>query len=123
MKPTVARFTRLCILLLLFSRGITSAAQPANDNCANAVTLTPGLACTSTAGTLRNAGGGATATAGINAFCGNAASPTYGIPLLRQTLHIQLRLVVKGLILPTLNYNFIAAVVDHYLRLFVELHH
>jgi len=55
---------------------IFSYAQPANNACGSATALvsTTGL-CNSIAGTLRNAGGSSTATAGINAFCGNAASP------------------------------------------------
>lgn len=39
--------------LLLFSQNLF--AQPANDNCAGVVNLTPGASCTNTAGTLNNA--------------------------------------------------------------------
>jgi hypothetical protein len=41
----------------------------------SATTLVSGVACSNTAGALRNAGGPATAFAGVNALCGNASSP------------------------------------------------
>jgi trimeric autotransporter adhesin len=43
----------------------TALAQPANDNCINAVSLTPGASCTTTSGTLNNA----TISAGPPAAC------------------------------------------------------
>ncbi len=92
MKPAIVQFTRLCILLLLFTRPLSAAAQPANDACGSAISITSGLACTSTAGTLRNAGGGATATAGINAFCGNAASPDVWYSFVAQSTFPTIRL-------------------------------
>lgn len=44
---------------------------PGNDACANDIVLTPSTTCNNIAGTLANA----TATASINAGCGNAGSP------------------------------------------------
>lgn len=64
----------LLLILLLFFYSIV-IAQPGNNACGSATSLTPGSTCTTTAGTLRNGGGAATATVGINAFCGNAGSP------------------------------------------------
>jgi PQQ-dependent dehydrogenase (s-GDH family) len=51
--------------------------QPGNDACSNATVLTSGMTCVNTSGTLKDnvTNIGATATAGINAFCGNASSP------------------------------------------------
>lgn len=65
----------LCVFTLSLLLSLTSFAQPANDGCANATTLVSGPTCTNTAGTLRAASGASTPTAGIAAFCGNAASP------------------------------------------------
>lgn len=55
---------------------VTVSAQPANDQCSNAVTLTPSNGtCNSVAGTLRLSGVSATSTGSINAFCGVSGSP------------------------------------------------
>ena len=70
------RFSGTCgallIFLLCFSGTLT--AQIANDACGSPTVLTPGTTCVTTAGTLRNSAS-ATATPGINSFCGNSASP------------------------------------------------
>ena len=62
------------LFTLIFLFPICIFAQPANDACSNATPLTSGATCTTTSGTLRLSGSNATATAGINAFCGNAGS-------------------------------------------------
>ena len=66
---------RACKGLLVFAVLLLSQkdsfAQPGNDLCSNATTLTPGTTCVTTAGTLKNA----TATAGIAVNCGSASSP------------------------------------------------
>lgn len=78
MKRTVRFRTHLSTLLLLiigYVYPLISFAQPANDACGSAQVITSGTSCVTTPGTLRTALGSSTATAGINAFCGNAASP------------------------------------------------
>jgi trimeric autotransporter adhesin len=78
MKRTVRFRTHLSTSLLLILGYIcpfNSFAQPANDACGSAQTIVSGTSCTTTPGSLRIALGSSTATAGINAFCGNAASP------------------------------------------------
>src|SRR2546423_15249178 len=68
------RFRKILFLQLFiaisFLLPLASFAQPANNPCGGATVLTPGTTCSNTAGTLLNA----TATAGILAYCGNAAS-------------------------------------------------
>ncbi len=49
----VTKFHLLTIVCLCLH--LVSFAQPANDNCANAVLLTSNIACTNTAGTVQNA--------------------------------------------------------------------
>lgn len=66
-------FVLLIIQAFLF---LSAYAQPVNDDCATPTVLTSGTSCTTIFGTLRDAAlGSATATLGINAFCGNASSP------------------------------------------------
>lgn len=63
------------VLSLFFT--LRSFAQPANDACGSATSLTPGTTCVNIAGGLRHptTGVASTPTVGINTFCGNAASP------------------------------------------------
>lgn len=70
---TTFRLLLSSLLVLLIPMIVT--AQPGNNACGSPTTLTSGITCTNTPGTLRNASGAATATAGINAFCGNSGSP------------------------------------------------
>src|SRR5687767_12511161 len=79
MKPLYIR--TLCVLgvLLVFFLPLTALSQaPVNDACGSAITLNSGTACgvgVTATGSLRGATAPSTATAGINTFCGNAASP------------------------------------------------
>ncbi|MEO5562673.1 MAG: T9SS type A sorting domain-containing protein [Chitinophagaceae bacterium] len=60
---------------------VQDAVAPVNNTCAGVISLTSALACNNTLGTLA----GATSTAGINAFCGNAASPDVWYSFTAQT--------------------------------------
>ncbi len=85
---------RIGIFLLL---PFFSIAQPANDACTNAVLLTSNVGvCNSIAGTLRTAGGASTPTAGINAFCGNAASPDVWYRFVAQSTNPTIMLTGMG---------------------------
>jgi hypothetical protein len=64
----------LLLLIQLFFF-LSAIAQPANDDCSNAIALTSGLTCTNIAGSLRNGAVSSTPTTGISAFCGDAGSP------------------------------------------------
>src|SRR6478736_9272428 len=72
MKPKTNCETRICVLLLLcivlFSVNIF--AQPGNDNCSNATTLTSGISCSNIQYNLRNA----TASSGIPAGCASGGT-------------------------------------------------
>jgi trimeric autotransporter adhesin len=83
-------------LLLMLSLNSQSFAQPANDACGGAIALTPGLTCVTTAGTLKTAGGASTATASINAFCGNASSPDVWYVFTAQTTGAIVQLTGMG---------------------------
>jgi trimeric autotransporter adhesin len=66
LHPTFFRLKALMILFAVFVFSKQSYAQaPANDLCANAITLTSGTTCTNTAGTVANA----TFTAGPSSLC------------------------------------------------------
>lgn len=71
-------------------------AQPANNDCSNASALTPGTICAPITGTLRDAVGPATSTAGIIAFCGNAASPDVWYSFVAQSTHPVIRMTGMG---------------------------
>jgi len=53
--PPYSYCHHILLTLLLFAFANNSWAQPVNDNCANAILLTPNLACVNTAGTVQNA--------------------------------------------------------------------
>src|SRR5204863_4654409 len=94
-------------LLVLFSLVFTSAslAQPANDDCSNAVALTSGTSCANTAGTLRLSGVNATATASILAFCGLTTSADVWYSFVAQTAY------------PTITLSSMASAMDDNPRL------
>jgi hypothetical protein len=76
---------------------LPSIAQISNDDCANAITLTPGLSCSPTAGTLRDAVlGAATQTAGISVACGNNSSPDVWYKFVAQSTRPTIRLTGMG---------------------------
>lgn len=99
MKPSV-RFRTHLSTALLFILGyvcpLVSFAQPANDACGSAQPIVSGTSCTLTPGTLRTALGASTATAGINAFCGNAASPDVWYSFVAQSTLPTIRLSGMG---------------------------
>jgi hypothetical protein len=82
------------LILLLFA--IPAMAQPGNDNCGSPTLLTSGTTCSSIGGGLRVASGAATSTAGIAAFCGNAASPDVWYSFVAQTPSPTIRLSNMG---------------------------
>jgi hypothetical protein len=100
MKPSVRYCTHLRTVLLLILGYVcpfNSLGQaPANDACGSAQTIVSGTICTATAGTLRTATGSSTATAGINAFCGNAASPDVWYSFVAQSTLPNIRLSGMG---------------------------
>jgi trimeric autotransporter adhesin len=56
MKTSKNNFRHTALILFFLLMGYSAAfAQPANDNCSSAVSLTPGASCSNTAGTLNNA--------------------------------------------------------------------
>jgi trimeric autotransporter adhesin len=75
LNSTRTTFKLLLSSLLVLFVPLIVMAQPANNACTAPTTLISGTTCTATAGALRNATAAATATTGINAFCGNAGSP------------------------------------------------
>ncbi|RZK47424.1 MAG: T9SS type A sorting domain-containing protein [Pedobacter sp.] len=92
----------LCFtLILMFS--VFATAQPANDNCGSSTLLTSGFAPTPVAGVLRNGGGPSTATAGISAFCGDAASPDVWYRFVAQSPFPSIRLTGMSANLRTSN--------------------
>lgn len=94
LSRTYVNGSLLLIIHLFFF--LSAIAQPTNDNCSNAISLTSGTTCVGTAGTLRDAVGPATATAGINAFCGNAASPDVWYSFVAQSAFPTVRLSGMG---------------------------
>ena len=98
MKKTLQATIQRGIVLLIFLNFCFafSNAQPANDACGSATTLTSGTTCTNTAGTLRLSGVNATATAGINAFCGNASSADVWYSFVAQTAYPTITLSSMG---------------------------
>ena len=96
MTPATALTIGTTYLIRVFSNGNNVTATPsstwnfninvvdpapANDACAAAVSLTSGITCANTAGTLYSA----TATASISAFCGNTTSPDVWYSFVAQT--------------------------------------
>jgi hypothetical protein len=76
MKPFFTRTRCVVGVLLVFLLPLTALAQaPANDLCSNATFIQSGSACVNTTSSLMNGTNPATATAGINPFCGAAANP------------------------------------------------
>lgn len=76
MKPFSTRTLCVVGVLLAFLLPLTVLAQPANDQCANAITLNSDIACNVTSGTLEDPIlGASTRTTGISSFCGDNDSP------------------------------------------------
>jgi len=87
-RTAVHGFLFLLLQLFFF---LPAIAQPGNDACASATSLTSGTTCITTAGTLRNTGL-STSTAGISAFCGNANSPDVWYSFVAQSYFPTIRL-------------------------------
>jgi hypothetical protein len=83
------------ILCLLFALPVMGQA-PLNDLCSNAELLTQRTSCSPTSGSFRNGTSSATATAGIAAFCGNAASPDVWYSFVAQTTLPTIKLTGMG---------------------------
>ncbi|MHA4846034.1 T9SS type A sorting domain-containing protein [Flavitalea antarctica] len=64
---------------------LPAMAQPANDLCSTPQQLTSGTTCVTTSGSFRPATGSYTATGGLVAFCGDAASPDIWYSFVAQT--------------------------------------
>jgi len=81
MKPFFTRTLCVVGVLLVFLLPLTALAQPANDQCANAIPLQSGTACVNTTSSLMSVSGPATATAGIVTTATATASVVLGIDL------------------------------------------
>src|SRR5436853_4564967 len=85
MKPFFTRTRCVVGVLLVFLLPLTALAQPTNDLCSNATPIQSGSACVNINSSLMNGTNPATATAGINPFCGAAANPDVWFVFTAQT--------------------------------------